>query len=116
MAGANATFGFMLVLLAAGLSSIDPGQTFLSVVRVIGGGFLVFLAIDALRENRRPQEIDAPGGGLRPAVRGVVAVLLNPGAYVFLATTEPRWWPMPHTTADERWPSPRSRPCWPACR
>ena len=75
MAGANATFGFMLVLLAAGLSSIDPGQTFLSVVRVIGGGFLVFLAIDA------------PDGGLHPAVRGVVAVLLNPGAYVFLATT-----------------------------
>jgi threonine/homoserine/homoserine lactone efflux protein len=87
MAGANVTFGFMLVLLAAGLSSIDPGQTFLSVVRVIGGGFLVFLAIDALRENRRPQEIDAPPGGLHPAVRGVVAVLLNPGAYVFLATT-----------------------------
>ena len=69
----------MLVLLAAGLSSIDPGQTFLSVVRVIGGGFLVFLAIDALRENRRRQEIDAPDGGLHPAVRGVVAVLLNPG-------------------------------------
>ncbi len=87
MAGANATFGVMLVLLAAGLSSIEPGQTFLSVVRVIGGGFLVFLALDALRENRRPQGVDAPPGGLHPAVRGVVAVLLNPGAYVFLATT-----------------------------
>jgi threonine/homoserine/homoserine lactone efflux protein len=87
MAGANATFGLMLVLLAAGLSSIEPGQTFLSVVRVIGGGFLVFLAVDALRENRRPREVDAAPGGLHPAIRGVVAVLLNPGAYVFLATT-----------------------------
>jgi threonine/homoserine/homoserine lactone efflux protein len=87
MAGANATFGLMLVLLAAGLSSIEPGQTFLSVVQVIGGGFLVFLAVDALRENRRPREVNAAPGGLHPAIRGVVAVLLNPGAYVFLATT-----------------------------
>jgi threonine/homoserine/homoserine lactone efflux protein len=87
MAGANATFGVMLVLLAAGLSSIEPGQTFLSVVRVIGGGFLVFLAIDALRENRRPQAVDEQRVSLHPAVRGIIAVLLNPGAYVFLATT-----------------------------
>jgi len=87
MAGANATFGVMLVLLAAGLSSIEPGDAFLSAIRVIGGGFLMFLAIDALRESRRPHEVDAPPGGLHPAVRGVVAVLLNPGAYVFLATT-----------------------------
>ena len=87
MAGANATFCLMLVVLAAGLSSIDPGPTFLSVLRVVGGGFLVFLAIDALRENRRQRPVDAAPGGLHPAVRGVVAVLLNPGAYVFLATT-----------------------------
>ena len=87
MAGANATFCLMLVVLAAGLSSIDPGPTFLSIVRVIGGGFLVFLAIDALRENRRRRPVDGVPGGLHPAVRGIVAVLLNPGAYVFLATT-----------------------------
>jgi threonine/homoserine/homoserine lactone efflux protein len=87
MAGANATFGFMLVLLAAGLSSIEPGDAFLSAIRVFGGAFLVFLAVDAIRENRRPHEVDAPPGGLHPAVRGVVAVLLNPGAYVFLGTT-----------------------------
>ncbi|HVH54023.1 MAG TPA: LysE family transporter [Actinomycetota bacterium] len=87
MAGANATFCFMLVLLAAGLSSIEPGQTFISVVRVIGGGFLVFLAIDALRESRRRRRVKPAPGGLHPAVRGIVAVLLNPGAYVFLATT-----------------------------
>jgi threonine/homoserine/homoserine lactone efflux protein len=88
MAGANATFCFMLVVLATGLSSIDPGPTFLSVVRVVGGGFLVFLAIEALHENRRRRRhVDAAPGGLHPAVRGIVAVLLNPGAYVFLATT-----------------------------
>jgi threonine/homoserine/homoserine lactone efflux protein len=75
------------VVLAAGLSSIDPGPTFLSVIRVVGGGFLVFLAIDALRENRRRRPVHEAPTGLHPAVRGIVAVLLNPGAYVFLATT-----------------------------
>jgi threonine/homoserine/homoserine lactone efflux protein len=87
MAGANATFGTMLLLLAAGLSSLEPGQGFLRVVKVIGGAFLVFLAIDAVRENRRPQVAERSGPGLHPATRGVVAVFLNPGVYVFLATT-----------------------------
>jgi len=87
MAGANATFGVMLVLLAAGLSSIEPGDAFLSAIRLIGGGFLVFLAVDAIRENRRPQTVDEQRVSLHPAVRGIIAVLLNPGAYVFLATT-----------------------------
>ena len=87
MAGANATFGVYLLLLAAGLSSLEPSETFLRVVQVIGGGFLVFLAVDALRENRRPEVVDASRPRLHPSVRGVVAVLLNPGVYVFLATT-----------------------------
>jgi threonine/homoserine/homoserine lactone efflux protein len=87
MAGANATFGLLMLLLAAGLSSLEPGETFLRVVEVIGGAFLVFLAVDAIREGRRPEVVDDPRGGLHPGVRGIVAVLLNPGAYVFLATT-----------------------------
>ena len=87
MAGANATFGAMMLLLAAGLSSLEPGETFLRVVKVIGGAFLVFLAFDATRESRRPHEVEEARKGLHPAVRGIVAVLLNPGVYVFLATT-----------------------------
>ena len=87
MAGANATFGVYMLLLAAGLSSLEPSESFLRVVQVIGGGFLVFLAVDALRENRRPEVVDAARPRLHPSVRGVVAVLLNPGVYVFLATT-----------------------------
>ena len=85
MAGANATFGLMMLLLAAGLSSLEPGETFQRVVKVIGGAFLVFLAVDAIREGRRPQVVDDLRG--HPSVRGIVAVLLNPGVYVFLATT-----------------------------
>ena len=87
MAGANATFGAMMLLLAAGLSSLEPGETFLRVVKVIGGAFLVFLAFDAIREGRRPHEVEETRKGLHPTVRGIVAVVLNPGVYVFLATT-----------------------------
>ena len=87
MAGANATFGAMMLLLAAGLSSLEPGETFLRVVKVIGGAFLMFLAFDATRESRRPHEVEETRKGLHPAVRGIVAVVLNPGVYVFLATT-----------------------------
>jgi threonine/homoserine/homoserine lactone efflux protein len=87
MAGANGTFGVMMLLLAAGLSSLEPGPTFLRVVKVIGGAFLVFLAVDAIRENRHRETDDAPRAGLHPRIRGVLAVLLNPGVYVFLATT-----------------------------
>ena len=87
MAGANATFGAMLLLLAVGLSSLEPGPAFLRIVKVVGGGFLLFLAIDALRENRRPEVTEGTRPGLHPTTRGVVAVLLSPGVYVFLATT-----------------------------
>lgn len=88
MAGANGTFGVMLLLLAAGLSSLEPADAFLRVVQVVGGGFLVFLAVNAMRENRRPVRGEAPrSAGLHPALRGVIAVVLNPGVYVFLATT-----------------------------
>jgi threonine/homoserine/homoserine lactone efflux protein len=87
IAGANATFGLYMLLLATGLSSLEPSETFLRVVQVIGGGFLVFLTVDALRENRRPEVVEASRPRMHPSLRGVVAVLLNPGVYVFLATT-----------------------------
>jgi threonine/homoserine/homoserine lactone efflux protein len=87
MAGANATFGLMLLALAAGLSQLAPGERFLRAVQVAGGAFLVFLALDALRANRRPQVREDGRAGLHPALRGVVTVLLNPGVYVFLATS-----------------------------
>jgi threonine/homoserine/homoserine lactone efflux protein len=87
MAGANATFGLMLLALAAGVSQLAPGEWFLRAVQVIGGAFLIFLAVDALRENRRPRVREDARAGLHPAVRGIVTVLLSPGVYVFLATS-----------------------------
>ncbi len=87
MVGANATFGLMLLALAAGLSSLEPAEGFLRGIQVVGGAFLVFLGVDALRENRRPRAAQQPGPSLHPAARGVITVLLNPGVYVFLATS-----------------------------
>jgi threonine/homoserine/homoserine lactone efflux protein len=87
MAGANGTFGLMLLLLAAGLAALEPGPTFLRIVRVVGGAFLLFLALDVFTEARRPTATEAARPGLHPSLRGVGAVVLNPGVYVFLATT-----------------------------
>lgn len=87
MAGANATFGIMLLALAAGLSRIELGEGPLRAVQVVGGAFLIFLAVDALRARRRPPTREDSGPSLHPAVRGVITVLLNPGVYVFLATS-----------------------------
>ena len=89
MAGTNGTFGLELLVLAAGLSVLVPGETALRVLKVVGGGFLLLLAWDAFRPAIRPSE-DGPAAsrsGSTPFLKGVFAVLLNPGAWVFLATT-----------------------------
>ncbi|HZD16520.1 MAG TPA: LysE family transporter [Actinomycetota bacterium] len=88
MAGANGTFGAMLGLLATGFSSFQPAPGPLRAIQVVGGGFLLFVAVDAVRESRRAPQVEAPrSAGLHPALRGAIAVVLNPGVYVFLATT-----------------------------
>jgi threonine/homoserine/homoserine lactone efflux protein len=87
MAGANGTFGVLLLLLAAGLSSFTPGEVFLRSVKAAGGAFLLFLAADGLRSSWRPVDQGSPAPRLHPSTRGILAVLLNPGAYLFLATT-----------------------------
>jgi threonine/homoserine/homoserine lactone efflux protein len=88
MAGANGTFGVLLLSLAAGLALVAPGPTPLRVLKVAGGVFLLFLAADAFVATLRGVEDGADGRrGATPLLRGVFAVLLNPGAWVFLATT-----------------------------
>lgn len=87
MAGANATFGAFLVLLALGVAAIEPGPTALRVIRSVGGAFLVWVAIGAFRSRRRPVAVADARPSRHPALRGMTAVLLNPGLFVFLATT-----------------------------
>lgn len=88
MAGANGMFGLLLICFAAGTAFLAPGAILLRILKVIGGVFLLFLAFDAIQASLRAT--DTPDGrspGRMPVLRGVLAVLLNPGAWVFLATT-----------------------------
>ena len=88
LAGANGTFALFLLVLAAGLSAVEPSATFLRVIRVAGGAFLVLLGVDGVRSALRPgSDEDAPAPRLHPTSRGALAVVLNPGVYIFMATT-----------------------------
>jgi threonine/homoserine/homoserine lactone efflux protein len=104
MLGANGTFLLLLLLLAAGFSEIAPTGAAIRVLEILGGAFLLFVAVDAGRETMKGEDIRKAEEaaerarrearpGVRatvvahPATRGVVAVLLNPGSWLFLATT-----------------------------
>jgi len=86
MLGANATFAVLLVALAAGLALVAPAGGAARLIRLGGGVFLLLLAADTCRSASR-QQADAALRGLPPGPRGVLAVLLNPGAWIFLGTT-----------------------------
>jgi threonine/homoserine/homoserine lactone efflux protein len=91
MIGANGTLFAVMVLLALGFSSLAPSETVLDALRVVGGAFLIYLGIDELLRLRRETGDDPPdatgGRTLGPTARGVVSVALNPGAWIFFATT-----------------------------
>ena len=87
MVAANATFGAFLLALALGLAAATPGDGVLRVVRVVGGLFLIRLATAQLRDRGRSFDADPAVDTRRPILRGVLAVLLSPGVYLFLATT-----------------------------
>lgn len=102
MLGANGTFLVLLLLLAAGVTALSPGAGAIRVLEVVGGAFLLLIARDAAREVLRGEDVrkaeaaaqrarDARARGAamlaHPTTRGVVAVLLNPGSWLFLATT-----------------------------
>jgi threonine/homoserine/homoserine lactone efflux protein len=84
LAGAHVTFGALLASLALGLSVATPRGTALRMLKVAGGAFLLWLAVDALRTRGASSE---PAGTRRlPAgARGALAILLNPGGWLFLA-------------------------------
>lgn len=91
MAGANATFAVLLLALAGGLAVIAPTGSGARVIRLVGGAFLLLLALDTWRGARRQvaesESAVRTRSRLSPAPRGVLAVILNPGAWIFLATT-----------------------------
>lgn len=89
MLGANLTLLSILVALALGLSAADPSPAALRLLRVLGGGVLVALAAIELRAivRRSARAATPPGGRWGPTAIGVLAVALNPGAWLFFATT-----------------------------
>jgi threonine/homoserine/homoserine lactone efflux protein len=90
MLGANGTLFLVMVALAFGFSSLAPGEGVLRGLRIVGGGFLIYLAVEELRRLRvevRDPEASGAVGMMGPTMRGVVSVILNPGAWIFFATT-----------------------------
>ncbi|HEX9377109.1 MAG TPA: LysE family transporter [Actinomycetota bacterium] len=104
-AGANGTFLVLLLVLAAGVTAVSPSGPALRVLEVAGGALLLWIAVDAAidvfhghdieRAESRAHAAAAAGPGrrrattvlARPETRGVLAVVLNPGGWLFLATT-----------------------------
>jgi threonine/homoserine/homoserine lactone efflux protein len=87
MAGASLTFGVMLAAGVLGLSLVAPRGVVFRVLELAGGAFLVLVAADGFRNAHETPGAAAARPGLPPALRGTFAVLLNPGAWLFLATS-----------------------------
>jgi len=94
MLGANLTLLGILVVLALGFSSLTPAPGAIRSLQVVGGLFLLWIGGVELRsihaEARSPLDGDphpVAVGRLGPAAKGVGSVILNPGAWVFFATT-----------------------------
>jgi threonine/homoserine/homoserine lactone efflux protein len=86
MAGANLTFAALLVSLALGVTILAPGGAALRVLKIVGGAFLIWIAQDGFRAQSETKEVAADRRTLPPPLRGALAVLLNPGAWIFLGT------------------------------
>ena len=93
MLGANLTLLGILVILALGFASLEPGPGVIRTLQAVGGSFLVWIGVVELRSIRDEgrSTIDAPPpravARLGTTAKGVAAVLLNPGAWIFFATT-----------------------------
>jgi threonine/homoserine/homoserine lactone efflux protein len=85
MAGASLTFASLLVSLALGQSVAAPSGVVLRVLKVAGGALLLWLAVEGFRSVGKVDPALADRRALPPAVRGILAIVLNPGAWLFLA-------------------------------
>jgi threonine/homoserine/homoserine lactone efflux protein len=84
--GANLTFGVLLLILAFGYSFAVPNQAVLRILQVVGGLLLIGIGIDGFRVRADGAHRVGTRTELPPAARGALAVVLNPGAWLFLAT------------------------------
>src|SRR5919204_2752314 len=87
LAGANLTFGLLLVGAAAGFSHVALSSLWMRLLHVGGGLMLLWLAVDGIRSSLdRADTVASSGIGVPPFARGATVVLLNPGAWLFLVT------------------------------
>jgi threonine/homoserine/homoserine lactone efflux protein len=84
LAGVHLTFAALLAALALGAALAPPSGPLLRVLEVAGGVFLVGLALDGLRSRHRARAMADRRPGLPAAARGSLAILLNPGGWLFL--------------------------------
>jgi threonine/homoserine/homoserine lactone efflux protein len=90
MLGANGTLFVILLALALGFSSLTPTAGVLRGLRIAGGSFIVVLALFEMRSllaRRKPEPEDAGRSALGPTTKGIVSVVVNPGAWLFFAST-----------------------------
>jgi threonine/homoserine/homoserine lactone efflux protein len=85
LAGVHLTFVVLLVALALGVAVAPPSGLLLRVLEVAGGVFLVGLALDGLRSRHRARVAPDRRPAMPAAARGSLAILLNPGGWLFLA-------------------------------
>lgn len=85
-AGIAATFGAVLFVLALGLSLATPAPELIRALKAVGGVFLLILAVDGFRSATRDETLRPSRAGAPPFVLGSLAVLLNPGGWLFSAT------------------------------
>lgn len=84
LAGVHATFAALLVAIALGVTLEPPSGWVLRALCVAGGLVLVALAADGMRTE--PPAGREPGRRrVSPALRGSLAILLNPPGWLFLA-------------------------------
>ena len=84
LAGVHATFAALLVAIALGVSLEPPSGWVLRALRVAGGLVLVALAADGIR-TEPSAERELGRRHVAPALRGSLAILLNPPGWLFLA-------------------------------
>ncbi len=85
LAGASLTFGTILIALALGLTLVVPDPRVVQVLQLAGGLLLLWLSLDAMRSDPEGGDDAAARAAIPPIARGSLAVLLNPGAWLFIA-------------------------------
>ena len=84
LAGVHVAFGVLLLALALGLSVAAPHGLALRILKVAGGLLLLWLAIDGIRSIRSSDQMTNGRRKLPPTLRGALAIILNPGGWLFL--------------------------------